>query len=123
MGPVGTYNISVYNNAKGLAQMNALTNTFTFPLTATSISPTYGGVGGQFCWKLHFINLLVIYNWIGGVKITITGNGFSKKTQVLVDNIDCPIFYQSYQSIICITPPNVIKNLLFIFFINFEKNI
>lgn len=46
MGPVGTYNFTVYNNAKGLAQMNAVTNSFTFPLVTTSITPTYGGVGG-----------------------------------------------------------------------------
>ena len=92
MGPVGTYNFTVYNNAKGLAQMNAVTNSFTFPLVTTSITPTYGGVGG-------------------GVKITITGNGFSQQTQVLVDNITCPIFYLTYNSVICITPPNVIYKL------------
>ncbi len=58
LGPVGTHNISVYNNAKGLAQMNAITNTFTFSLVASSITPTYGGVGGK-----NFIKIkLNVYN-------------------------------------------------------------
>ena len=61
-------------------------------MIASSIVPTYGGVGG-------------------GVKITINGTGFSKQTQVLVDGIDCPIFYQTYNSLVCTTPQNVIIRL------------
>ncbi len=61
---------------------------------------------------MFIISNFKIKNEIGGVKITITGNGFSKQTQVLVDNIICPIFYLSYNSIICITPSNVIIFIL-----------
>ena len=60
MGPVGTYNFTVYNNAKGLAQMNAVTNSFTFPLVTTSITPTYGGVGGILILIFNILSLFYL---------------------------------------------------------------
>ena len=68
--------------------MNTATQ-FTFNLVASSISPSTSGTGG-------------------GVFLEVTGTGFSKNSQVLVDSINWPVTAYNYTLIRCIVPANVI---------------
>jgi hypothetical protein len=45
--PVGTYSFSVNVQNKGLAQITSSVTTLTFSLTASSISPSLSGTGGN----------------------------------------------------------------------------
>lgn len=67
--------------------MNVAT-TFTFSLTATTISPTLSGTGG-------------------GLILEINGNGFSANSKVTVDNNNCPVKSFTYSKLTCIIPSNV----------------
>ena len=60
-GPVGTYNISVYNVDKGLAIMNSTVTTYTFSLYIRFFSPAYCGTGGIIFIKSSILSLFLYY--------------------------------------------------------------
>ena len=86
-GPVGVYTFSLNVLEKGIARINSA-DTYEFLLTGIDVSPSIGGTGG-------------------GLKVNITGSGFSNKTQVLVDGNSCNVLFSSYNLIICEIPSNV----------------
>ena len=57
-GPVGTAQITVYDQLYGLAQMNSANSAFSYQLTVSSFSPKSGGVGGinNYQKQLIFMN-------------------------------------------------------------------
>lgn len=93
---VGTYKLTVNVIGKGFAMMN--TNvTVNVPLVVSSFEP-----------KLGFNS--------GGNIISINGTGFSKQTNVLIDQNDCKIINASYSLLKCIVPFNVIECMRIFFF-------
>lgn len=87
--PIGIYSFKIHVINKGFATMN-VNPTVQFDLTASSITPNYSGTGG-------------------GLYLNVTGIGFSSKSQVLIDNINCPIVFSSYSLLTCLIPTNVNK--------------
>ena len=74
---------------KGFAVIN-INTTIKVPLIAESFEPKFG-------------------NALGGDIMLIKGTGFSKKTNVLIDNKNCRVLEATYSLLKCIVPSNVIQ--------------
>ena len=87
--PIGTYNLTLSVLGKGLAIINN-PQTLSFQLTASSMSPLIGTIGG-------------------GNILTINGTGFISSCVVTVDGNNCVVVNATYSLITCIVPSNVIQ--------------
>ena len=87
--PIGTYNLTLSVLGKGSAIINN-PQTLSFQLTASSMSPLIGTIGG-------------------GNLLAINGTGFISSCVVTVDGNNCVVVNATYSLITCIVPSNVIQ--------------